>query len=202
MPKSTWYFFIHFRDIETNDVITKGCGLTKERAETIAEALQQQANTIWLPPPPQWGPVRDWRGVPDLIMKSADELTPAQLVRYDADLRQVSRRLSKIEFGLVLANYYEELAQFAQDAIDAKQTQWLLEAEPPLTDNERAVYKLIDGQPPGEGIIGKQIVAKLEHLQPPIFIEQSTLTRHIIPSLRKHHDIPNRRGVGYYTQST
>lgn len=67
---------------------------------------------------------------------------------------------------------------------------------PPLTENEKRVLSIIQEQPRGDGILGKQIIDQLTTQALPI--DQSTLTRHIIPMLKRWYGVDNRRGVGYY----
>ncbi len=68
---------------------------------------------------------------------------------------------------------------------------------PPLTDKEEAVLTIITKQPKGKGITGKCIIAELSRQG--IELEQSTLTRHIIPKLKKKpYEVKNRPNVGYY----
>lgn len=128
-----------------------------------------------------------------VFMRPADELPPEDQLYHETMLPR------RVDGNSAYARY-RDLTRSAIAAVAKSMP--TADSLPPLTDTERAVYELIDGQPPGEGILGKQIIAELQRLQPPIDIGQSTLTRHIIPSLRKHYDIPNRPSVGYYTQST
>ena len=60
----------------------------------------------------------------------------------------------------------------------------------PLTDTKQAALDLILEHSP-DGIMGKQLATALA-------IEHSTLTRHIIPELKKLHGVKNRSGAGYY----
>lgn len=70
----------------------------------------------------------------------------------------------------------------------------------PLTELEALVLEVIREQPPGQAITGKAIVAALAKRG--VLIEQSTLTRHLLPKLKQDHGVRNRRGVGYFIQST
>jgi hypothetical protein len=65
----------------------------------------------------------------------------------------------------------------------------------PLTEREQEVLELIPNTEEG-GITGKEICEVLGRRG--IIIEQSTLTRHIIPKLKHWHGVRNRRTVGYY----
>jgi hypothetical protein len=69
---------------------------------------------------------------------------------------------------------------------------------PPLSETEQHVLDVIRAQPPGKCITGPQIVAALAKLRFPLAL--STLTRHTIPTLKKHYGVRNRRGVGYYIE--
>lgn len=65
----------------------------------------------------------------------------------------------------------------------------------PLSENQAAVYELLKELPKHKAMIGKEILKKLEDKI--IIIDQSTLTKNIIPALRPY-GIKNKRGVGYY----
>ncbi len=79
--------------------------------------------------------------------------------------------------------------------LEAEQTMARKRPLPPLSKKEKAVFDLIKHQPEGSALKGGEIISKLD--QQGIFLEQSTLTRHIIPKLRER-GITNRHGVGYY----
>jgi hypothetical protein len=65
---------------------------------------------------------------------------------------------------------------------------------PPLTAHERAVLEVIKDHP--HGIQGDNILTILARRGR--VLDQSTLTRHIIPKLKDWHRVRNRPGVGYY----
>jgi hypothetical protein len=69
---------------------------------------------------------------------------------------------------------------------------------PPLTETGAAVLALIKAQPTGSGITGREIVKVLSERGFPI--QQSTLTKHVMPELKKWHGVKNRLGVGYYIE--
>ena len=71
---------------------------------------------------------------------------------------------------------------------------------PPLTEPEQQVLGIIKQQPPDKAISGQAIVDELGRRGRTIVL--STLTRHIIPRLKAHHRVRNRRGAGYYITST
>jgi hypothetical protein len=66
---------------------------------------------------------------------------------------------------------------------------------PPLTDTERAVLAVIPRSP--RGCTGKEIIAALAAAADGTELQQSTLTRHIIPRLKKWHGVTNRPHAGY-----
>jgi hypothetical protein len=65
-----------------------------------------------------------------------------------------------------------------------------------LTDSEKRVHEVILTAAPDEGVTGREIAARLARSG--YAITQATLTRHIIPKLRDHRGLKNRKGVGYY----
>jgi hypothetical protein len=67
----------------------------------------------------------------------------------------------------------------------------------PMSETEKAVFELLTALPAGEALTGSEIISRLGAKGIPI--EQSTLTRHIIPKL-KEHGVRNRRNVGYYVE--
>ena len=67
--------------------------------------------------------------------------------------------------------------------------------DPPLKPTERMVFDLVKSQPEDKGITGKEIVEALS--KKGTRLNPSTLTKHIIPPLKKL-GIKNARGVGYY----
>ncbi|MHC4111947.1 MAG: hypothetical protein ACYSUY_12800, partial [Planctomycetota bacterium] len=66
-----------------------------------------------------------------------------------------------------------------------------------LSANAAAVYELLKALPQYRGMKGREILKALENQQQPIFIDQSTLTKNIIPELRPY-GVRNKRGAGYY----
>jgi len=66
----------------------------------------------------------------------------------------------------------------------------------PLTDNQNVVLELLKKQPKTKGLTGKAILQELERMD--IIIDQSTLTKSIIPALKKSHGVKNKPGAGYY----
>jgi len=68
------------------------------------------------------------------------------------------------------------------------------EVTPPLNDTQQAVLDLLRDLPPGKGMTGKQIINALREHE----IDQSTLTSRIIPFLRQHYHVANKRVAGYY----
>jgi len=70
----------------------------------------------------------------------------------------------------------------------------------PLSDKEEAVVKLLEDLPERKGLTGRKILESLDKQQ--IYIDQSTLTKSIIPRLkRKGYKIKNMRdGAGYFLE--
>jgi hypothetical protein len=68
-------------------------------------------------------------------------------------------------------------------------------ARSPLTPRALAVLELLEALPPRQGMNGPQILEALEKKR--IFVDQSTLTKNIIPAL-KPYGVENKRGVGYF----
>lgn len=67
----------------------------------------------------------------------------------------------------------------------------------PLSDKARAVLNLLQELPPNQALTGPQILKELDDKN--IMIDQSTLTKSIIPAL-KPHGIKNKPRVGYYIE--
>ncbi len=72
--------------------------------------------------------------------------------------------------------------------------------KPPLLGNDMTVLKLLENLPERKGLTGKEILQVLDKKE--IFIDQSTLTKSIIPRLQHNgYRIKNRRdGAGYYIE--
>jgi hypothetical protein len=68
---------------------------------------------------------------------------------------------------------------------------------PPPTPLQRQVLEIIKNHP--NGIKGPQIISALA--KEGDNLDQSTLTRHIIPELKEKHHVRNRRGAGYYIEA-
>jgi hypothetical protein len=72
---------------------------------------------------------------------------------------------------------------------------------PQLTDKARAVLELLRSQPSGKGLDGSAIRRKLKtREQDRLTITQAVLTSHIMPILKQHYGVKNKRGLGYYVQ--
>jgi hypothetical protein len=72
-------------------------------------------------------------------------------------------------------------------------------SRPPLSDKELQVLKIIKAQ--SRAITGPGIIKAIAR-STNFIVEQSTLTRHIIPKLKKWYGVKNRPGVGYYWEAT
>ncbi|MHB1768747.1 MAG: hypothetical protein ACYCUV_12960 [Phycisphaerae bacterium] len=72
-----------------------------------------------------------------------------------------------------------------------------VDAEKPLTEKQTCVVRILAGCEPRKGLMGKEIISAAIKLGETI--EQSDLTKNIIPRLRvKGIHIENERGAGYY----
>lgn len=63
---------------------------------------------------------------------------------------------------------------------------------------EKAVLQVLRAIPAGEAMTGPQIIDALGRLDPPVDLDSSVLTRHIIPSLKTHASVDNQPGRGYF----
>lgn len=66
---------------------------------------------------------------------------------------------------------------------------------PPLSDNAAKVREILLGLPSERGLIGRKLLEKLD--KHGVFIDQSTLTKRIIPEL-KPYGVMNKPRIGYY----
>lgn len=71
---------------------------------------------------------------------------------------------------------------------------------PPLTEHEQWVLDLIAAQPKGTAITGPRIISAIG-VKHHYVMEQSTLTKHIIPKLKRWYSVKSRPRVGYYIDS-
>lgn len=69
----------------------------------------------------------------------------------------------------------------------------------PLSDKALAVLHLLQELPPNQGLTGPKITKKLYDKK--IDINQSTLTKPVIPAL-KSHGVKNKPRIGYYIKKT
>jgi len=69
----------------------------------------------------------------------------------------------------------------------------------PLSANAAAVYELLKALLEYKAMKGREILKALENQNPSIFIDQSTLTKNIIPEL-KPYGVKNRPRIGYYIE--
>ena len=65
-----------------------------------------------------------------------------------------------------------------------------------LTKKAAAVLGLLEDLPEHRGLTGPEILTELDKQR--IDMDQSTLTKNIIPALKEHHRVKNKRRKGYY----
>lgn len=84
----------------------------------------------------------------------------------------------------------EKIKERATDGIASREP-----VPPPLSDDQRLILRILQELEVGKALTGKEIQAeyKKQHGEPP---SQSTLTRHIIPHLKKYYWVANKNG--YY----
>ena len=68
-----------------------------------------------------------------------------------------------------------------------------------LNRTDRAVLSIIKAQPKGQGVSGKEILKRLKDKH--IIIVESTLRKHVLPKLMKHHGVVNHKAAGGYLVS-
>lgn len=68
----------------------------------------------------------------------------------------------------------------------------------PISDKTAAVYELLKMMPEHRGLTGRKIIEELSKKN--IFIDQSTLTKNIIPILKKDYGVKNQPRIGYYVE--
>ena len=68
----------------------------------------------------------------------------------------------------------------------------------PLSRRAAAVYEILKSLPEHSGITGTEIINKLSQEQ--VYIDQSTLTKNIIPVLKKSYKVQNKPRIGYYIE--
>jgi hypothetical protein len=66
----------------------------------------------------------------------------------------------------------------------------------PISDKAAAVYELLKTMPEHRGLTGRKIIEELSKKN--IFIDQSTLTKNIIPILKKDYGVKSQPRIGYY----
>jgi len=67
-----------------------------------------------------------------------------------------------------------------------------------LSEKTAAVLDLLKDLPPNRGLTGPEILKKLDDQH--CHIDQSTLTKYIIPVLKKHYGVENQPRIGYYIE--
>jgi hypothetical protein len=115
------------------------------------------------------------------------------------DFSQTTERLSHI--SKIVNSYIESMvltavAQGENEAGNAGKPKKKLK---PLSANAAAVYELLKALLEYKAMKGREILKALENQNPSIFIDQSTLTKNIIPELRPY-GVKNKPRIGYYIE--
>jgi hypothetical protein len=69
---------------------------------------------------------------------------------------------------------------------------------PVLSGNAAAVLRLLQELPEHLALTGPRILDKLSAQTPPVLLDQSTLTRRVMPILKKYYGVKNNPRIGYY----
>lgn len=67
----------------------------------------------------------------------------------------------------------------------------------PVPDSYKAVYEILEALEPNKALVGPKILSKLS-FDKAIGIDQSVLTRRIMPFLKKNCGVCNKPKIGYY----
>jgi hypothetical protein len=77
-----------------------------------------------------------------------------------------------------------------------------VESRPPLSPNAAFVLDILKALPPGWAKTGPQILDALAEREPPVYLDESTLTSHIMPLLKEHYGVKNQPRIGYYVPAS
>jgi hypothetical protein len=135
-------------------------------------------------------------GANETVIRTSDK--PAGLVLVDGKLRLVGQP-NNWEEVVVIADHAKLAQKLKAPEPAAKSRPRNTESKRPgrrLSATERAVLVIIKSQRHGHGIRSKEIIAKLK--TDGIEIANSSLRKHILPILKKHHGVINHRAAGGY----
>ncbi len=122
----------------------------------------------------------------------------AEFPEYDASEEEFSHAYATLRSDLSwVENYRERLELTAARLVTAEEVSTDSRNDEPLTKRAEAVYRIILQFGP---IIGREIVKKLDDCSHEDIgsIDQSTLTKDIVPELKRLRGVRNKPGVGYY----
>jgi len=119
----------------------------------------------------------------------------AEFTKIGHDARQAIRELERIRAKIEYEN--KKSADTEQQSGKAGDKNKPKKKLKPLSANAAAVYELLKDLPEHRAMKGGEILKALENQKPHKFIDQSTLTKNIIPELRPY-GVTNKRGAGYY----
>jgi len=72
--------------------------------------------------------------------------------------------------------------------------------KPPLTERAAIVLDILKALPSGRAMMLPAILDALAERDPPIHLDQGTLTGKIMPVLKEHYDVDNKPRVGYFVK--
>lgn len=122
----------------------------------------------------------------------------ARFPEYDASDEEFSYAYAELRSDLSwVENYRERLELTAARLVTAEEMSTDSRYDEPLTKRAEAVFQIILQFGP---IIGREIIEKLDECchEDIGSIDQSTLTKDIVPELKRFRGVRNRPGVGYY----
>ena len=169
-------------------VIGLGCGVSAEEAEIFGvSCLRAIGRTLGVG-------YLDKSGNPTFSLPALEQLSPTKRksMIVQAMGRFVGWLQNELMPAVVARRHYT-----AAEPVPTSTTTRRADADKPLTEKELCVVRILAGTPARGALTGKEIINASK--QKGEMIEQSDLTRNIIPGLkRKGIEIENERGAGYY----
>ena len=140
---------------------------------------------------------KDYREI--LTTEEKEQLKNAVPNLSDAGIEAVMRRVYNMGDERIKKLTLKQICAFCEDYTNSQNNKagGKKKKRKPLSANAAAVYELLKDLPEHRAMKGREILKAFENQKPPKFIDQSTLTKNIIPELRPYGVI-NKRGAGYY----